>query len=382
MAEESDLEKTEPASSRRLEQAREEGQVPQSRELMAFLVLLGGGGGLWTLSGWVSHHAQAVIRDGLSFGHDAAFGDKAMLDQLMHLSSEALILAAPIFLLTIVAAVAAPIMIGGFIFSPKTLGFDLKRIDPMSGVKRIVSMQGVGELVKAVMKSLLIGGFVFWMIYRDGGAMLELMNLPLDRGLGTFFHLLFSGGIALMLGVGVIAGIDVPFQLWQYHSKLRMTREEVRQENREMEGDPQLKSRIRSQQREMARRRMMSEVPKADVVVTNPLHYAVALQYNADSMSAPRVIAKGAELVAERIREIAAEHEIPVLEAPPLTRALYRHAEIGQQVPSALYLAVAEIMAYVYQLNQYVAEGGRNLSRPQLPTELPVPASLDPGETA
>ena len=149
-----------------------------------------------------------------------------------------------------------------------------------------------------------------------------------------------------------------------------------------MEGDPQLKARIRSQQRQMAKRRMMSEVPKADVVVTNPLHFAVALQYNAENMSAPKVIAKGSELVAQRIREIALAHDIPVLEAPPLARALHRHAEIGNQVPAALYLAVAEVMAYVYQLNQYIAEGGRGLIRPELPAELSVPATLDPGVVA
>ena len=379
MAEQSDLERTEPASSRRLEQAREEGQVPQSRELMAFLVLLAGGGGLWAMSGWIAQRAQSLLRHGLDFDRAAAFGDHAMLGNLGQLTGDALVLAGPIFAMTIAAAVAAPILIGGWLFSPKAIGADFSRINPLLGIKRVVSMQGVGELVKAVLKSLLIGGIVFWMIARDGDAMLGLLNQPLSRSMDSFFHLLFAGVLALLFGVALIATIDVPFQLWQYYAKLRMTREEVRQENKEMEGDPQLKARIRSMQRQMARRRMMAEVPKADVVVTNPQHFAVALQYDAERMKAPKVVAKGADLVAQRIREIAEAHDIPLLDAPPLARALHRHAEVGSQVPSALYLAVAEVMAYVYQLNHYIAEGGRNLARPQPPTGLPVPLSLDPG---
>jgi flagellar biosynthetic protein FlhB len=182
----------------------------------------------------------------------------------------------------------------------------------------------------------------------------------------------------MVAGLAVIAMIDVPFQLWQYYSRLKMTREELKQEYKEMEGDPQLKARIRSTQREAARRRMMSEVPKADVVVTNPTHFAVALKYDADKMGAPTVVAKGMNLVAQKIRELAEEHKVPVLEAPPLARALYRHAEIGDQIPATLYTAVAEVMAYVYQLDQYMA-GAMGLLAPQPPAAIAVPAGLDPG---
>ena len=382
MAEESDLERTEPASSRRLEQAREEGQVPQSRELMAFLVLAAAGGGMWLLSGWMAHQAQALLRHGLDFGREAVFNEHSLLDNLSSLTGEAFMLAAPVFALTIAAAIAAPILIGGWLFSPKALRFDLNRINPLTGAKRIVSMQGVGELVKATLKSLLIGGVVFWMILRDGAAMLGLLTQPLDRSIDSFFHLVFAAAMALLLGMAFIAVIDVPFQLWQYYSKLKMTREEVRQENKELEGDPQLKARIRQQQRQMARRRMMAEVPKANVVVTNPTHFAVALKYDATTMAAPMVVAKGSELIALRIREIAEAHDIPILEAPPLARALHRHAEIDRQVPAALYVAVAEVMAYVYQLNTYLAEGGANVARPEPPANIMVPAELDPGVVA
>ena len=379
MAEESDLERTEPASSRRIEQAREEGNVPQSRELTAFLVLLAATGGLWSLSGWVFSHANGIFRHSLSFGREAAFGERAMVNSMSTLSFDGLMMAAPIFFLTILAAIAAPAMIGGFVFSPKALALNFERMDPVRGLQKLFSMQGLGELVKAVLKSLLIGGVVFWVIWHDAGALFSLQGQSVESGISHFFHLLFSSVVALLVGIALIVAIDVPFQLWQYYSRLKMSREELKQEHKEMEGDPQLKARIRRQQREMARKRMMADVPKADVVVTNPTHFAVALKYDSASMGAPTVLAKGTELVAQRIREIAGEHNIPVLEAPPLARALFRHAEIGAQIPAALYTAVAEVMAYVYQLNQFIADGGRQLLPPELPAQLAVPEGMDPG---
>ena len=188
--------------------------------------------------------------------------------------------------------------------------------------------------------------------------------------------LLWSSFLALMGGMLVIVLVDVPFQLWEHNKKLKMTKEEVRKEAKETEGDPQVKGRIRSMQREMARRRMMAEIPKADVVVTNPTHYAVALRYSENGMKAPIVVAKGSHLLAARIREIAAEHNVPVLEAPPLARALYKHTDLGQTIPAVLYTAVAEVLAYVYQLRRYQQLGGK---QPELPQELPVPQELDPG---
>ncbi|RTL57799.1 MAG: flagellar type III secretion system protein FlhB [Rhodocyclaceae bacterium] len=379
MAEDSDLERTEPASSRRLEQAREEGQVPQSRELLAFMVLLATVGGMWTMSDWIGKHAETIMRHGLTFDREAAFSSKAMQLSVVTLSGEALLLAAPIFLLSIVGAILAPAMIGGLVFSPKALALNFSRIDPVSGMKRVVSMHGLGELVKAILKSLLIGGVVWWMIRHDGESLFSLLGQPVDEGINSFFHILFKAGMVLLVGVALIVALDVPFQLWQYYSRLRMTKEELKQEHKEQEGDPHLKAKIRAQQREMARNRMMAEVPKADVVVTNPTHFSVALKYDSGAMGAPVVVAKGVNAVALKIRELAAEANVPVLEAPPLARALYRHTEIGDQIPSALYTAVAEVMAYVYQLNQFIADGGRTLIAPVMPKALSVPADLDPG---
>ena len=378
MAEESDLERTEPASARRIEKAREEGNVPQSRELMAFLVMAAGTGGLWALGGWLTQRASAIVRQGLTFGRDSAFDPGAMATSFANLSWDALVLGAPLFGLTILAAVVAPALLGGWVFSPKSLGLQLDRLDPLRGLKRMFSWQSLMELVKAVLKSLLIGGIIFWVVRLEQDRLFALLALPLEGALSSFGGMLMLSALALVAGLAIIAAIDVPFQLWQYYSRLRMTREELRQEMKETEGDPQLKARIRSQQREVARKRMMAQVPKADVVVTNPTHFAVALKYDRERMGAPQVVAKGMNLVAERIRELATEHRVPILEAPPLARALYRHTEIGDQIPAALYTAVAEVMAYIYQLNQFMSGGGQLLP-PTAPTRIAVPADMDPG---
>jgi flagellar biosynthetic protein FlhB len=378
LAEDSDLEKTESASSRRIEQAREEGQVPQSRELTAFLVMASGVAGLWTLSSWFSQRASAIMRHGLSFERDAGFDTAVMTNAFHDISVEALTLVAPIFLLTIAAALIAPFLMGGWIFSSKALALNFDRLSPIAGIKRMFSMHSVGELVKAVLKAMLIGGIIWWVVRNEQDHLFALISQPIDAAMYSFSRMLLFAATALVVGLALIAAIDVPFQLWQYYAKLRMTKEEVRQEYKEMEGDPQLKARIRSQQREMARNRMMAEVPKADVVVTNPTHFAVALKYDSGSMGAPQVVAKGMNLVAQKIRELAAENSVPVIEAPPLARALHRHADIGDQVPAALYTAVAEIMAYVYQLQAFAA-GGANLLPPVLPSAIAVPEGLDPG---
>jgi flagellar biosynthetic protein FlhB len=382
VAEDSDLERTEAPSSRRLEQAREEGNVPQSRELTAFLVLLAGTGALWMMSDWFGTRAGGILRQGLSFGREAAFAQDGMSRAFLSLSVEAMTMLAPLFLLVIAATLLTPFLLGSWVFAPKALTLNFARLDPLKGFGRIFSVSGLGELVKGVLKSVLIGGVVFWVIWRREGELLALTLQPLETGMNSFMGLVFLGAMALLLGLAIIAALDVPFQLWQYYKRLRMTREEVRQENKELEGDPQLKARIRSQQREQARRRMMTQVPKADVVVTNPSHYAVALKYDSATMGAPQIVAKGINLVAARIREIAAEHQVPVLEAPPLARALYRHAEIGDQIPAQLYSAVAEVLAYVYQLRRFVAGADRNQLPPQAPAALAVPAEMDPGPAA
>ena len=380
MAEESDLEKTEPASARRLEQAREEGNIPQSRELMAFMVMAAGGATFWILGSWMARGAAALVRRGLSFTRGEAFDPSVMSESAFVLTVDAFYLVAPIFVIIIAAIILTPFTMGGPVMSAKAFQLDLARMDPIKGFGRMVSRQSVAELVKAILKALLIGAVLYWIVGHEQDQIFALLKQPVEVGLAGFSRILFFSFATLIAGLAIIALIDVPFQLWQYHDRLKMTREELKKEARESEGDPQLKARIRSQQREMARGRMMSQVPKADVVVTNPTHFAVALKYDRSVAPAPVVVAKGMNLIAERIREIAGESHVPLLEAPPLARALYRHAEVGDPIPATLYAAVAEVMAWVYQMNEFAANAGAKLL-PAPPGLIAVPEGLDPGAT-
>lgn len=376
MAEESDLEKTEPASARRLEQAREEGQVPQSRELSTFLVIITGVVTLWMLGGWMAERMFGLIRQAFSFEREMAFDHTLLLAGLQNLLGGALLTLMPLFLALLVAAVAAPIALGGLVFAPKALGPNFGRLNPIQGFGRMFSLHGLAEMIKAILKALLVGGIGSAVLWHYKEHVFDFMVEPLETSMPDFAETVIFTALLIAASLGLLALLDVPFQLWQYHKRLRMTKEEVKRESKEQEGDPQLKGRIRAMQREMARGRMMAAVPKADVVVTNPTHFSVALKYDAERMGAPVVVAKGRGELALKIREIARENEVPLLEAPPLARALYAHCELEQAIPAALYTAVAEVMAYVYQLNHWMEQGGMP---PATPTDLPVPEDLDPG---
>ncbi len=375
MADDSDLEKTEPASPRRLEQAREEGQVPQSRELSAFLVLMAGSGALWVTGSWLARRMSGAVSQGLTFGREAAFDAARLPSMFLDSAWQALSAIGPLLLVLVVAALAGPFMLGGLNFTTKALAPDWSRLDPVKGFGRMFSMHSVGELVKGILKALLVGAVVVWVVLHEKEQVFALIGQPVEAGLHAMGRTVLFSTLVIVAAMVLIVAVDVPFQLWQYYRRLRMSKEEVRKEMKELEGDPQLKARIRSQQREIARRRMMAAVPKAQVVVTNPTHFAVALAYD-EKMPAPRVVAKGRGEVALKIRELARAHGVPLLEAPPLARALYAHTELDQTIPAALFRAVAEVMAYVYQLNAWLARGGR---APVAPAELPVPAELDPG---
>jgi flagellar biosynthetic protein FlhB len=255
----------------------------------------------------------------------------------------------------------------------------LERLDPLKGVKRMISWQSLAEMIKGLLKMLLLGGVVWWVIAKERDNLFALLGQPIESALPLFGQILLYAFIGFVAALAVIALIDVPFQLWRYYAGLRMSKEDLRQEYKQLEGDPQLKARIRSQQREISRKRMMSEVPKADVVVTNPTHFAVALKYDGEKMGAPQVVAKGMNLVAAKIRELASENDVPIIELPPLARALHHHVEIGETVPSALYTAVAEVMAYVYQLNAFMAQSIKDGLPPAPPLAVAVPEGLDPG---
>ena len=375
MAEENDSERTQPASPRRLEQAREDGEVALSQELNTFALLAVAGMSVWILGGEILSGLIGLMRSALTLTADDVFQTGQMLRLLGEHGGTGFGVIAPVLAAAFLAALIAPLLLNGWLFTLKPLQPKFSRLNPLSGIGRMFSLHGLVELAKAVAKVLVVGGVAALVIWSSLDAVVSLSQ---EATLSASLHAARLVGWTLLLTIGgmaLIAAVDVPYQLWNHAKKLRMSPEQLKREARESEGDPQIKARIRNLQREAARKRMMAEVPKADVIITNPTHYAVALSYRENSMRAPRVVAKGQDLTAQRIRELAGEHRVPIVEAPPLARALYRHAELGDEVPESLYTAVAEVLAYVFQLRRFQVEGGRV---PQLPGDIVVPAALDP----
>jgi len=376
VAGESDLEKTEDATPRRLEKAREEGQIVRSRELVSFALLSAGFYGVWALSGTIGDHLASMLRGALMFNHDSVFETRRMLIGAGVDGMQALHALVPILALTGGAALLSPLALGGWHVSAGAFDPKFSRLDPVAGLGRIFSINGPIQLGMSLAKTLVVGGVGGVSVWNRREQILALATQPLHEALANAVHLIAVCCGMTVAGMFLVAALDVPYQIWNYHKKLRMTKEEVKREHRENEGDPQLKARIRAQQRAVARRRMMSKIPTADVVVTNPTHFAVALKYSDGEMRAPRVVAKGVNLIAARIRELAVENNVPLLEAPPLARALYHNVDLDREIPGQLYGAVAEVLAWVYQLRRFKTEGG---VVPVAPTELEVPADLDQG---
>lgn len=371
--ESSDQEKTEAATPRRLDKAREEGQVARSRELTTFLLLLAGVGGLWSLWTFMYGHLGMVMEQSFLFERRQAFEVGPMLNHVFDLAQRTLLALMPLFILLLVVALVAPVLLGGLVVSAKSLKPQLSKLNPAKGLKRMFSTQALAELAKVIAKATLIGSVVTFFLISHLGQFLELMDMPIRQAIGNALQLAAKACGLMILTLVIVILIDVPYQLWHHAKKLRMSKEEIKREHKESEGDPHVKARIRSQQQAVARRRMMSQVPIADVVITNPTHYAVALSYQESKMAAPRVVAKGADEVAAKIRELAREHQVPMMEAPPLARALYRHVDLEAEIPLELYTAVAEVMAWAFSLKRARAEGSEALPPPD---ELPVPPEM------
>jgi flagellar biosynthesis protein FlhB len=377
VADESDVEKTESATPKRLEKAREEGQVARSRELTSFALLSAGFFGVWGLSNPISLHMQSVMRGALTFNHATIVDPRQMLIGASSAGREAGMALFPVLALTGLAALVAPVALGGWLLSTKPLAPNFGRLNPAKGIGRIFSSQGPIMLGMSILKTVVVGGLAGWAMWSRKDEVLGLATKPLNLALADAMHMLIVCCGMAISGLFLVAALDVPYQLWNHAKKLRMSKEEVKREHRESEGDPQQKGRMRAQQRAAARRRMMSAIPTADVIVTNPTHFAVALKYADGEMRAPKVVAKGVNLIAARIRDLGREHNIPLLEAPPLARALYHNVEINREIPGALYGAVAQVLAWVYQLRRYKKEGG---VAPDEPENLEVPPELDQGQ--
>lgn len=350
MADVEQHDRTEQPTQKRLDDARSAGQIPRSRDLTAAAVMITAGVALKMAGDAVGSQLGQVMKAGLSIPRERLMDERLLAGAFGDLALMALYAIAPLLLLTLLAAVGAPMVLGGWAFSAKALAPDFSRLNPFTGVARMVSVRSWVELGKSLGKFAIVGGAGVLVLWLNMEALLGLGREPVHSAIGHAMSITGAALIALTCALVLIAAIDVPFQLWQYHREMRMSREEIRQEHRESEGSPEVRGRIRQLQREMAERRMMEDVPRADVIVVNPTHYAVALRYDDKTMRAPTVVAKGVDLMAARIREVASEHKVPIFEAPPLARALHRSVEIGDEIPADLYVAVAQVLTYILQL--------------------------------
>jgi len=365
-------EKSEAPTGKRVRDAREKGQIARSRELNTVVVLLAGATSLLLFGGYFGARIANLMTDALDLERGLIFDPALMVSHLAALIERALLILAPLFMILVVVALLGPLLIGGINFSTKSLTPKFSKLNPISGIKRVFSVTGLMELIKGIGKFVLVAlvaGLAIKMIW---GTLLALGDQPVEQAIIQTGRMAAWVFLIASIALIAVAAIDVPFQIWNHTKQLKMTLQEVKDEFKETEGKPEVKGRIRQLQMEASRRRMMTEVPKADVVITNPTHYAVALQYQPATMRAPRLLAKGTDATAKVIREIAEEHQITLVEAPRVARAIYFTTDLDQDIPGGLFVAVARILAYVYQLK-------RDDLDVDLPDELPVPDEyLDP----
>ena len=350
--------KTERASEKRLQEAREKGNVPQSRDLSGALVVLVGASILLVNSSQLYAHMHNIYAFGLTYSREALFSDHLPSRVLYEVLREVLAMLTPIFVATLMAAVGATVAISGFNFSSEALIPKFERLDPIAGFGRLFALNGVIELAKSLLKVTFIGCAMVLLIRHDIPDVMATGKESIAAGVGQSLTLVAHAAMLFAVVLALIGGADAVWQRFDYGRRNRMSKQEVKDEHKDTEGNPQMKGRIRQMQIQIARRRMIQAVPKADVIVVNPTHFAVALRYDDARMRAPRVVAKGVDVIAQQIRLVAAAHNVPLVEAPPLARALYATTELGQEIPAALYVAVAQILAYVYQLKQAIQHGG------------------------
>jgi len=358
MADTENEDRTERASEKRLQEAREKGEVPRSRDLSGAMVVLAGASILLSYSNSMYAHMRHIYMLGMGYSRDALFSDELM-SRVMHLAlGDMLMLLLPVFAATTIAAVGSSVMIGGLNFSSEALVPNFQRLDPIAGFGRLLSLNGLIELAKSLLKVAFLGVALVVLLRHDEASVMATDRGAVNSGVAQALSLVAHAALIFSVILGVIGGIDALWQRFDFERRHRMSKQELKDEHKETEGNPHLKGRIRQMQHQIARRRMIQEVPKADVIVVNPTHFAVALRYDDARMRAPRVIAKGVDIMAQQIRMVAEAHRVPLVEAPPLARALYATTELGHEIPSALYVAVAQILAYVYQLKQATERGG------------------------
>ncbi len=350
MAEESFSERTEQATPKRREDARRKGQVAKSREIPSVFVLMGGASILFLFGSYLFQRLSDLMVRSFRQADVRSFSVQNIQILNGELIQSLLLILSPIFITVVVLSIASHYGQSGTLMAPETLKFDWSRLNPVTGLKRLLSKHSLVEMFKSILKLVIVGWAVYITVKKELSHLCLLIGQEPNVILAYVRSIVWILLLRTVIVMVVLAGLDYVFQRWTYEKGLRMTKQEVKEEFKQTEGDPIAKSRIRSLQRQMARRRMMAEVPKADVIITNPTHLAVAIFYQMKKMEAPKVVAKGSGFVAEKIIEIARDHHIPVIENRPLAQILYKTVEIGQIIPSNFYHAVADILAYVYRL--------------------------------
>ncbi len=363
-------ERTEEATPRRREEARKKGQVSRSRELTTMFLMMTSAFAFILMGKDLSQSLQTLMSSNFAIHRNNIFNEHFLINALLTSGYDILLDFAPLLLVFIMVAFLAPMLVGGWLFSPEALAFKPDKLNPISGIKRLFGMKTVMEFFKTAAKFLLVTAIAIGVLWFKLGELMRVGIDGLEPGLVQASNLIISSFLIVCLATVLIAFIDVPFQIFEHSKQIRMTKQQVKDEMKETEGKPEVKQHIRQMQMEMANRRMMEAIPNADVVITNPTHYAVALSYKPDSMDAPKVVAKGTDLVAARIRDIATEHNVMIFPAPMLARAIYFNTRLNQDVPAGLYLAVAQVLAYVFQLRDYV---GSENKKPKAPVDFPIP---------
>jgi len=370
---ESGADKTEDPTEKRKKDSREKGEVARSKELNTLAVMVAGCGALLAFGGALAQTLMELMRSNFTLTREAIIDERSMGLFLLASGKTAILACQPILLTMLVAALIGPISLGGWLFSGSSLAPKFSRMNPLSGLKRMFSTHALTELLKALGKFFVILIVALVVLQKDSDDLLAIANEPLEQAIIHSVQLVGWSALWMSCGLVLIAAADVPFQLWSSKQKLMMTKQEIRDEHKDSEGRPEVKQRIRQTQREMSQRRMMTAIPEADVIITNPTHFAVALKYDPEKGSAPVLLAKGSDFVALKIREIGNLHNIQILESPALARSIFYSTELEHQIPAGLYMAVAQVLAYVYQIRQYRAGRGK---RPDPLKDLPIPPDL------
>ena len=357
-------ERTEEPSQKRLQDARDRGQLPRSRELTNFATMIGGSATLLAIGGALSARMSQMMRRGLAIDPQRLRDPDGMFSSLSEACMSALTVLLPVFGALITLVVLAALALGGWNFSTRAMTPDFSRLSPLAGMKRLFGLRGASELGKALLKCAVVGGVCAAIVSSVFGDVLALAHMEPRTAIGRGAGLVSWAFVWLCASLALVAMVDVPLQLFQFKRALRMTRQELRDEAKESDGRPETKQRIRQMQQTLARRRMMHKVPTADVVIVNPTHFAVALKYDPKKMRAPRVLAKGVDLVAQNIRRIAAEHRVPVFESPKLARALYRSTDLNKEIPAGLYVAVAQVLSYIFRVRTLNPTVAARVARP------------------